>query len=582
MADEYIRTDDGSLKPKSLATPDEIERSSTLDWLYNKFALAPWRPPPPVSTNGVFNLTDLGNAERLADHYGHIVRYCYERKRWLVWTGKVWEWDAGAKVSILAKLAVRNIYHEAGNEVDDKKRKEIANHAKASESDHRINAMVNLAQSEPGIPIEITELDTDPWLLNCLNGMVDLRTGRLIPHDKAKLITQIIPLDYMPDAKCPQWLAFIDWLTGKDQDLATYIQRAIGYSLTGDVTEQIMFFIYGLGNNGKSTLTMTIRTLVAGYGERLDADDLMVKDRKSGGGPKEGIANLFKKRYALGSEVRDGRRLDVSQLKDMTGGETMKARHLYEREFEFMPTHKLWLYGNKKPSIHDTSLAVWRRVKLIPFSQTIPDDEIDRKLGAKLVGELQGILAWAIRGCLGWQQHGFNEPNSVATATQEYRHEQDLLGDYILDNCVLGASSSVLKSELRDNYEGWCRDNKIDLVQPRAFRSNLIERGITDFRGTAGKHYWKGVRLLTEQEWINRQEGTEGDESDCKLPSVLESPHTRKIQKDFTAESVPNVTNVTNVPKTCGVCGSSNFWLGPGGELLCSRCHPKPEIEREE
>ncbi len=268
----------------------EREAIATLEQAYARPAReASYNRKPKKVT---FALTDLGNAERLASEFGDRLRYCYERKRWLFWTGKVWEWDWGNKVKELAKLAVRNIYHEAADEPDEKRRKELASHAKSSESDHRINAMISLAESEPGIPVKVTELDMNPWLFNCLNGSLDLRTGQLLPHRKEDLLTIIVPVEYHTDAQCPRWLSFLDQVTGGNSGLAGYLQCAVGYSLTGDTKNQVLFFLYGLGNNGKSTFTMTIRKLLAGYGERLDADDLMVKDKRIGGGPKESIANL--------------------------------------------------------------------------------------------------------------------------------------------------------------------------------------------------------------------------------------------------------------------------------------------------
>jgi len=366
----------------------ESEALSSLDQAFTRPAREPWHAPTAAQVTGVFNLTDMGNAERLAKYYGHILRYCYEHKHWLVWTGKVWEWDTGAKITVLAKLTVRNIYHEAGNEPDGKKRKELADHARRSESDHRLSAMINLAQSEPGIPVTVTELDTNPWLFNCLNGTINLQTGQLLPHRKEDLLTVIVPTEYHHDARATRWLSFLDRVAGGNSDLVAYLQRAIGYSLTGDTRNQVIFLLYGLGNNGKSTFTMTIRRLMAAYAERLDADDLMVKDRKLGSGPKEGIANLRNKRYVVGSELQDGKRLDVSLVKDMTGGETVKARRLYEHDVEFMPSFKLWLYGNHKPVIADSTLSIWRRVKQIPFDVTILASEIDPDLPTKLEAEL--------------------------------------------------------------------------------------------------------------------------------------------------------------------------------------------------
>ena len=438
--------------------------------------------------------TDVCNAERLVRYFGDRLRYCYERKRWLIWTGKVWEWDTGAKIAAVAKQTVRNIYHEAGNEPDAKARKQLADHAKRSESDHRINAMVALAQSEPGIPIKVGDLDADAWLFNCQNGTIDLRAGELLPHSKADFITILVPVEYHTDAQCPRWLGFLSRVTGEDDGLMAYLQRAVGYSLTGDTKSQVIFLLYGLGNNGKSTFTMTIRRLMAAYAERLDAEDLMLKDRKLGSGPKEGIANLRNKRYVVGSELQDGKRLDVSLVKDMTGGESIKGRRLYEHEIEFMPTFKLWLYGNHKPVIADSTLSIWRRVKQIPFDVTIPNTEVDPDLPAKLEAELPGILAWAVKGCQDWQQYGLNEPEAVTTATARYRHEQDILGDFIEDCCILEPLATISKAELKEEYQRWCQDNSVDAVTQKTFKKRLEEKGIADSK-SGSIRYWKGITL---------------------------------------------------------------------------------------
>lgn len=592
----YARQEDGSIKPTTgKERPMEVGGEEGLNRLYDRLATIPWKMPTPRKINGAFYLTDMGNAERLAERYGHAIRYCHDRKRWLVWNGMVWEWDSGAKIGILAKLTVRSIYHEAGDNDDKERRSDIASHAKKSESDHRINAMISLAQSEPCIPIEITELDTNPWILNCLNGTLDLKTGELYPHNPDDLSTIIIPVEYKPDAECPMWLEFIKWATGGDDDLATYLQRAIGYSLTGDISEQIMFFLFGLGLNGKSTFTMTIRTLMAGYAIRLDADDLMIKDRKSSG-PKESLANLLKKRYVLGSEVRDGRRLDVGQLKDWTGGETVKADRKWEHQFEFMPTFKLWLYGNKKPTIADNSLAVWRRVKMVEFKQTVPESKVNKDLAKDLETELPGILAWAVQGCLDWQREGFNDAQAVRDATETYRHEQDALRDFIDDCCSTEPSDKELKSELRKSYEAWCIENKVDTLGQKPFKASLEERGITSFRGTANKHYWKGIRLLTEEELTERakieefvggaiigsDKSDKSDKSDQKLPDLPVSSHAKALQKQNHAEPVTKVTKVTsdksdNTNFICPNCKGKKYWVDYGSIKKCVECWTPPE-----
>lgn len=522
--------------------------------------------------------TDVCNAERLVRYFGDRLRYCYERKRWLIWTGKVWEWDSGDKIAAVAKQTVRNIYHEAGNEPDAKARKQLAYHAKRSESDHRINAMITLAQSEAGIPIKVAELDADPWLFNCQNGIVDLRTGELLPHSKADFITILVPTEYHTDAQCPRWLNFLSRVTGEDDGLMAYLQRAVGYSLTGDTKSQVIFLLYGLGNNGKSTFTMTIRRLMAAYAERLDAEDLMLKDRKLGSGPKEGIANLRNKRYVVGSELQDGKRLDVSLVKDMTGGESIKGRRLYEHEIEFMPTFKLWLYGNHKPVIADSTLSIWRRVKQIPFDVTIPGTEVDPDLPAKLETELPGILAWAVKGCQDWQQYGLNEPEAVITATAKYRHEQDILGDFIEDCCILEPIATIPKAELKEEYQRWCQDNSVEPVTQRTFKARLTEKGIGDYKGTGGQRCWKGIRLMTEQDFSGRSGKTNETLalSGVKWRNPQESPYIKEDHNNFTGNSAPDATNATlDYPTAPCRCGNEQFWLGPTG-WLCSKCHPAP------
>jgi len=550
--------------------------------------------------------TDLGNAERLVRLYGDRIRYCYERKTWYIWNGKVWETDMGAKINALAKSTVLNIYREAADEPDDGRRKVLVDHARRSESDTRIRAMLSRAESEEGIPISVTDMDADHWLLNCQNGIVDLKTGRLMRHDPAKLMTQITATEYDMDAPYPLWRSFIEWVTGGDEELATFIQRALGYSLTGDISEQILLFCYGLGGNGKTTLTSTFHALMGDYAGKLQADDLMVRDHKTGGGPTEGLANLFNKRYALGSEVRDGKRLDVGLIKDLTGGEVMNARHLYEREFKFKPACTLWLYGNKKPVIRDTSLAVWRRVKLVPFTRTVKDAERDRKLEEKMErDELPGILSWAILGCLDWQRLGLNDPEAVTSATRDYREEEDVLGEWLAECCYLDPMASTLKAELKGNYTAWCQENKHDELKRGTFKGSLEERGITSYRGNYSKHYWKGIRLLTNDDIAAMEEATAVAEAQ-KVSKVSTTPRPVTESPNVTEEGdVTNVTNVTDFPLSlhvketienlgvkrvtkvtkvsnvtsdsdfyCRNCRGEKYWLRHDGQKMCSVCHP--------
>jgi len=439
-----------------------------------------------------YSLTDTGNAERFITDHGEIIRYCSARNRWLIWSGKHWDWDDNTHILALSKLSARNIYKEVADETDDGRRKQLLDHARRSEAKDRRTAMVMLAQSEPGIPKRLHGLDRDIYLLNVHNGTIDLRTGDLKPHDKDDYITKILPWVYDPMAECPTWDSFIRTATSDDEDLQNYLQRSIGYTLTGDTRHQCLFFLYGLGSNGKSTFLNIIRDLLGDYATKASIDLFMSKDRR--GGPNEGLANLAGKRMVIGSEIEDGRRMAVSLVKDITGGEPIRADRKHEHEFEYQPEFKLWLFGNHKPIITDTTYSIWRRVKLIHFHVTISEPDPDLPL--KLKNEMSGILAWAVRGCTKWYQNGhLPEPNSVISATDQYRSESDILVEFIEDRCILQPTAQAKKKLLWGEYESWCDDTGIKPISQRAFRSRLIERGIEESKSGSAR-YWRGVGLL--------------------------------------------------------------------------------------
>jgi putative DNA primase/helicase len=486
----------------------------------------------------------------------------------------------------LAKETARNILREAADEKNDDRRKELIKHAVRSESEARLTAMVSLAQSEPRIPVQGKELDSNPWLFNCPNGTVDLRTGELLPHNRKDLITIMSPVNYDPQALCELWLKFLNRVVGGNRELAQYLQRTVGYSLTGDMRAQILFFLYGLGNNGKSTFIATIRKIMAGYGATAPVDMFLAKDKNSRG-PKEDLANLQGKRFVAASEVEVGRKLAVVVIKEMTGGEAIRADRKYEHEVEFQPTHKLWISGNHKPVIADTSLAIWRRIKLIPFTVTIPDEEIDEDLPSKLEGELPGILAWAVKGCQAWQREGLKEPWAVTAATLAYRDEEDILAEYLQDCCVLKATATVAKGDLHENYKQWCEKTGCQPVSQKTLRTRLMERGITE--GKSGSiRYWRGIGLSEGQE---QKEGHLGQEMTIFPENhIREEIHRKVLGKSVC--SVPNVPDNTSeaapvdpwegMPdyptEPCSTCGSTDFWPDfRGKRFVCSRCHPQPK-----
>jgi P4 family phage/plasmid primase-like protien len=344
-----------------------------------------------------FNLTDLGNAERLVARHGADLRYCHPWGKWLAWDGIRWVVDASGEVERRVIETVRGIYAEAEDATDSTKRRNIAQHAMRSESHLRIEAMMALARSMPGIPVAPDDLDNDTWLLNAQNGAVSLKSAELRPHRREDLITKLAPVEYNGAADAPTWKAALErWLPF--EALRRFVQRLFGYALTGDVSEQVLPFLHGPGANGKTTMTNTALEMMGDYGQQAAPDLLLAK---RGSHPTE-LADLFGARLVASVEVEDGRRLAESLVKQLTGGDRIKARRMREDFWEFAPTHKVFLAANHKPVVRGTDHAIWRRIKLVPFDVVIPKGEQDSRLPKKLRAELPGILAWAVHGCLEW------------------------------------------------------------------------------------------------------------------------------------------------------------------------------------
>jgi putative DNA primase/helicase len=456
----------------------------------------PWVTEEPVVKPKFYRLTEIGNAERLVDLHGQYLRYCYLWEKWLVWDKTRWAMDTRGRIKRKAKDTIRRIYEEAGKVADEDKRKAIAKHAMNSERDAKIKAMLSLAESEPGIPVIPDELDVNPWLLNCLNGTLDLRTGELREHRREDLITKRIPVAYDPQALCPKWDGFLDRIMDGNENLIFFLQRAVGYSLTGNTGEQCLFFCYGTGANGKSTFLDTILTMVGDYGRKTDFATFLVARQDS---IRNDIARLKGARFVPAIEVGDGKKLAEIIVKELTGGDTITARFLFKEFFEFKPQFKIWLAANHKPLIYGTDWAIWRRIRLIPFNVTIPEDERDPDLAGKLAEELPGILAWAVRGCLEWWENGLNPPQEVIQATDEYRDEMDVLSGFIDECCIINTIVKATAKDLYEAYEAWCEDNGESPIKKRTFGSKLKEKGFAPAK-SGGKRMWRGVGLKVPEE----------------------------------------------------------------------------------
>ena len=439
--------------------------------------VAPQPKPSARVEQPEFHLTDLGNAERLVHHHGEDIRYCHAWKKWLIWDGRRWAPDDSDRIMRLAKEVIRFIYSEAERASDSSERRDIARHAMRSESDRSINAMVDLARSE--VPISPEELDQDPWLFNCANGTIDLRTGRLRGHRREDFITKLVPVAYDPEAEHPLWDRFLDRILDGNQDLVDFMQRAVGYALTGSTIEQCLFILHGAGANGKTTFLQTVGEILADYAMQTPTETLLVKGK---GAISNDVARLKGARFVTASEAEAEQRLAENLIKQMTGGDTLSARFLHQEYFDFKPTHKLFLGTNHKPVIKGTDHAIWRRIRLIPFEVTIPENERDPGLLDKLLGEAEGILAWAVEGCLRWRAGGLAAPAAVKRATDGYRSEMDVIARFIEDCCEQRSDSHTAGKDLFRAFEQWCSQNGEDPVTRNLFTRRLKESGFGDAR----------------------------------------------------------------------------------------------------
>ena len=443
---------------------------------------------------GVYLCADAGNAERLVDRHGANLRYCYPWGKWLVYDGARWRVDDRGAVVRLAKDAARAIFEEAKEAPDDAAAKRLGKWASDSLSENKLRSMISLAQSEPAVPILPEEMDVSKDLLNVLNGTLDLRTGELREHRREDLITKIAPVEYRPDAKAPTWAQTLERVLPASE-VRAFFKRLCGYALTGSVSEQVLPVLYGTGANGKSTVLNALLAVLGDYGMQA-APDLLVA--KKGSHPTE-LADLFGMRFVASIEVEDGSRLAESLVKQLTGGDRVKARRMRQDFWEFEPTHKVLMACNHKPQVRGTDNAIWRRLRLVPFTETIPPAEQDRNLPEKLKAELPGILAWAVEGCLEWRREGLKAPEEVRQATGAYRAEMDVLGAFLRECCEIGASHNEAAKDLYAAYSRWCEEGGERPETKRKFGSRLTERGgFERYRGGSdGGHRWRGVRLLT-------------------------------------------------------------------------------------
>lgn len=455
-------------------------------------ALALAREPRPEELGLGLPLTDLGNARRFALQHADAVRYCPSRG-WLVWDGRRWADDRDGAVMRLAKATARRLGDEAQAAADDETRAKLFKWAATSQSVARLLAMLKLAESEAELVVTADRLDRDPWRLTVLNGTLDLETGQLYPHDPADLGTMLAPVAYDPAATAPTFDRFLATIL-PDPATRAWLQRWVGYSLTGDTSEHAICIGLGAGANGKSTLVELVRVMLGDYAAVTSFDSFL--DHGNGSAVvNHDLARLPGKRLVTATESADGRRLAEGRLKAMTGGDVVVARRLYREAEEFLPAWKVWLVSNHRPEVHGQDEGLWRRLRLLPFPETVPEADRDRQLPERLRAELPGVLAWAVAGCLAWQAEGLGWSDTVRAATAAYRTESDVIGAFLEEV----ADTSDPRAEtpagtLYARFQSWCEGNGERRPSQTTFGRQLAERGIAR-RKTGGLVVWVGVRL---------------------------------------------------------------------------------------
>jgi len=441
---------------------------------------------------GLIQFTDSTNAMRLVNEHGRDIRYNAAWKKWVVWNGMFWELDAGgALIHEKGLEMVRNIYDELLKTADYRDRIDIEKAAMQSESVRRRKAFVEAAGWIKALNIKSEELDPNPWLLNVKNGTIDMKTGEFREHRQEDMITKIANVEYDPEADCPLWKQFMREIMNYKADIIGFVQTAAGWALSGDISEQTMFILFGSGANGKTTFLNTIMYLLGDYATATPTETFM---KKNGDQYTNDIARLRGTRFVTTTEAEMGRRLSEPLIKKITGNDQMTARFLYGEFFNFTPTFKIFMATNHKPLIKGTDHGIWRRIKLIPFTTRIPEEKQDKHLELKLRGEASGILNWLLEGTARWLREGLQAPAAVMNATDEYRDEMDVIGNFLKERTIQQPGISIRVREFFKAYQEWCVENNEHAMSERFLSLRLQEMGYERKR-TAEARYWSGVGL---------------------------------------------------------------------------------------
>lgn len=479
-----------------------------------------------------FGNDDVGNAERLVFYFGHEFRYVPAWDEFLIWQGTHWKKDARQLgIMRLMKLTTEKIRQEASalkGDAQAKRKKPLFAWANHSRQRSRLEAAISLVRSEDGVCVDLDALDKNTWVFNCQSGTIDLRTGELKKHAQRDLLTKISPVRFDPEAKAPRWERWLQQIL-PEPGVRDYLQRFIGYCLTGQVTERQFVILYGGGRNGKSLLINVLRYILGPYCGPMAPGLLMSRDNEAH--PAE-VADLFGLRLATSSETKLGRAFDEEQLKRMTGNEELKARLMRENFWSFFPTHKLLLAVNHRPRVRDVTESFWDRAALIPFNVRIAKEKVDKDLFQKLKAEASGILAWMVRGCLEWQRRGLGMPPEIKQATDEYREAEDIVGRFLRECVEFGPTRAYVTTNggLMKKMKEWCDGLNLYAPGERTVAERLLSLGASRIVniGSKKERGWRGLRLRTSSEVLGDWKA-KGDTIPPMSAFSSDNPDTGKV-----------------------------------------------------
>ena len=446
--------------------------------------------------HGEMQFTDITNRDYFLKAFGDKIRFCLMWNKFLLWSGTCWEIDKKGKVEEDCVDFVHHMYRGLRVINDLQLQKDFEKHLIKSESFRRIQALVGLLKMSKDIKVSDDELDTDNYLFNVNGITLNLKNGKGFPPEPKNLITKKSKFVYDKEAKCPTWDLFLMQIFNQDKDLIRFVQKAMGYSLSGDVTEQCLFILWGTGANGKSTFLNVLQELFGDYSCTTGTETFMKKTSEQ----SNDLARLKGIRLVTTTEVEQGKSLSESLIKQITGGDEITARFLYGEYFSFKPTFKIFMATNHKPKIRGADNGIWRRIKMIPFTVTIPPEQRDKTLTEKLIAENSGILNWLIAGYAMWRKEGLGEPDAIREANEEYRMDMDAVGTFVNDCFDIDATLRwrLPNQMLYQTYIKWCNVNNERVMSQKWLTMRMSEKGFKRMVSNNGR-IWLG--LARKPQW---------------------------------------------------------------------------------